>query len=61
MADLVKKISFKMLHNFRAVLQEIEQREHLCVHVNLLNLFQNNGLKKLIKKEFRQTAPVRVF
>jgi hypothetical protein len=26
------------------VLQEIQQREHLCVHENLLNLFQNNGI-----------------
>ncbi len=44
MADLVKIISFKMLRNFRTVLQEIEQREHLCVHENSLNLFQNNGI-----------------
>jgi hypothetical protein len=42
-----------MLHNFRTVLQEIEQTEHLSVHEDSLNLFQNKGIfdeRKLMKK-----------
>jgi hypothetical protein len=41
-----------MLRNFQAVLQEIEQTEHLSVHLDSLNLSQNNRIfaKKTDKK-----------
>ncbi len=48
-----------MFQNFRKVLQEIEQMEHLCVHENLLNLFRNNWIfaeKKTDEKVIQATC-----